>query len=206
MREYSVDGVRDRRIHRVTRLVAGAEHEVVDEQLGSSVEQLTECLLTVVRVEAVLLLHPHPRQLASLPRELVAEPSVLLFAGKELLTCCEPFLAGSNLVIIHCAPFLFVGSSITRSLSSGPPATIGCSKYQNEQPLVAYSRRRRRWLLSASNERSCSRRRSGSSGQCCPSPSTSPAGSATRLRSTCAPAARRHLTGESTARPEPGSS
>src|SRR4029453_3496071 len=160
MREYSVDGVRDRRIHRVTRLVAGAEHEVVDEQLGSSVEQLTECLLSVVPFEGVLPPPPHPRQLGSLPRELVAEPGVLLFAGKEFLTCCEPFLAGSNLVISHLrSPFLFVGSSITRALSSVPPATIGCSKQNNEQPLVAYSRRRRRGSASASSEKSGSRRR-----------------------------------------------
>jgi hypothetical protein len=55
---------------------------VVDEQLGSPVEELEERLLTVVRVEAVLLLHRHPGQLASLPRELVAEPGVLLFADQ----------------------------------------------------------------------------------------------------------------------------
>jgi hypothetical protein len=74
---------------------------VVDEQLGASVQQLAERLLAVVRVEAILLLHPHPRQLAPLPREFVVESGVLLLAGKELLTRGEPFLAGSNLVISH---------------------------------------------------------------------------------------------------------
>ena len=102
MREHAVDGVGDRRVDRVTGLVARAEHEVVDEQLGAPVEQLAERLLTVVSVEAVVLLHSHPRQLASLPRELVAESRVFLLAGKELLTCSEPLLAGSNLVISHC--------------------------------------------------------------------------------------------------------
>jgi hypothetical protein len=55
---------------------------VVEEQLRSPVEELEERLLTVVRLEAILLLHPHPRQLASLLRELVAEPGVLLFADE----------------------------------------------------------------------------------------------------------------------------
>jgi hypothetical protein len=55
---------------------------VVDEQLGAPVEKLDERLLTVVGVEAVLLLHPHPGELASLSRELVAEPGVLFLADE----------------------------------------------------------------------------------------------------------------------------
>jgi hypothetical protein len=72
VREQAVDGVGDRRVRRVPGLVAGAEHKVVDEQLGAPVEQLAEGLLAVVRVESVLLLHRDPRQLAPLPRELAA--------------------------------------------------------------------------------------------------------------------------------------
>jgi hypothetical protein len=45
---------------------------VVDEQLGSSVEQFDELLLAVVGVEAVILLDPDPGQFASLLRQLVA--------------------------------------------------------------------------------------------------------------------------------------
>jgi hypothetical protein len=60
VRDDPVDGVGDRRVDRATGLVAGAEHEVVDEQLGPPVEQLRERLLTVVRLEAVVLLHPDP--------------------------------------------------------------------------------------------------------------------------------------------------
>ena len=82
---------------RAAGLVAGPEHEVVDEQLGAPVEELAERLLAVVGVEAVLLLHRHPRQLASLPRELVAEPCVLLLADEQPLACGEPLLTGSDL-------------------------------------------------------------------------------------------------------------
>jgi hypothetical protein len=101
VREGTVEGVGHRRARRATCLVARAEHKVVDEQLGTPAEKLAKRLLTVDRVEAVLLLHSHPRQLASLPREFVAESRVFLLAGKELLTCSEPFLASSNLVISH---------------------------------------------------------------------------------------------------------
>jgi hypothetical protein len=44
---------------------------VVDEQLGSPIEELDEGVLTVVRVEAVLLLYAYPGQLASLLRKRV---------------------------------------------------------------------------------------------------------------------------------------
>jgi hypothetical protein len=70
---------------------------MVDEQLGAPVEQLAERLLAVVRVEAILLLHPHPRQLAPLPRELVAQPCVLLLVFEQPLPCLEPLFATSNL-------------------------------------------------------------------------------------------------------------
>jgi hypothetical protein len=82
VREHTVHGVGDRRIDRATGLIARAEHEVVDEQLRSPVEQLDERLLAVVRVEAVLLLDAYPGQLASLPGQFVTEPRVLLLADE----------------------------------------------------------------------------------------------------------------------------
>jgi hypothetical protein len=42
VREHAVDGVGDRRVRRVAGLVARAEHEVVDEELRSPLEQLAE--------------------------------------------------------------------------------------------------------------------------------------------------------------------
>src|ERR671936_2487277 len=101
VREQAVDAVGHRRAGRATGLVARAEHEVVDEQLGSCIEELDQRLLAVVRVEAILLLHPPPGELASLPRELVAEPGVLLFADEQLLACGEPFFACPDVVISH---------------------------------------------------------------------------------------------------------
>ena len=124
MREHAVDGVGHRRVDRVTGLVARAEHEVVDEQLGAPVEQLAE-RLSPSSVSKRYSFSTAPRAARVAAAQLVAESRVVLLAGKELLTCSEPFLAGSNLVI--------------SMLSSSFPATIGCSKRDNEQPLVAYS-------------------------------------------------------------------
>jgi hypothetical protein len=82
VRDHALDGVGDRRVDRAAGLVARAEHEVIDQQLGASLEQLAEGLLALVGVEAVVLLHSHPGQLASLARELVAQPGVLLLADE----------------------------------------------------------------------------------------------------------------------------
>src|SRR5262245_64922898 len=96
MREHAVDGVGHRRVDRAARRVAWSEHEVVDEQLGSPVEQLRERLLAVVGVEAVLLLDRDPGQLASLPGEVVADPGVLLFAHEKPIARGKPFFAWSD--------------------------------------------------------------------------------------------------------------
>ena len=58
----------------------GAEHEVVDDELGPAVEELAEGLGAVLGVEAVLLLDRHPRELAAQARELVAASRQLLLA------------------------------------------------------------------------------------------------------------------------------
>ena len=77
------------------------EHEVVDEQLGSPVEELRERLLALVRVEPVVLFDGDPGQLAAPLRELVAEPAVLLFADEQLLAGGEPSCSRAGLVIRH---------------------------------------------------------------------------------------------------------
>jgi hypothetical protein len=101
----------------VAGLVARAEHEVVDEQLRAPVEQLEERLVAIVRVEAVLLLHRYTRQLASLPRDLVAEPGVLLLTGEQLLACGEPLFAGSD-PVSHRVSLSSVGCGCGRRLES----------------------------------------------------------------------------------------
>src|SRR5713226_9342214 len=96
VRDEAVDAVRDRRVDRAAGLVARAEHEVVDEQLTAAIKELRKHARAVLGVEAVLLLDTGPWQLASLARQLVAQPGVLLLAGEQLLARGRPFLSRSE--------------------------------------------------------------------------------------------------------------
>jgi hypothetical protein len=69
-----VEAVRDRRACQTAGGVVGPEHEVVDEQLRASAEEVGQRRAALVRVEGVLLVQPDPRQLLPLERELVAPP------------------------------------------------------------------------------------------------------------------------------------
>src|SRR5439155_16807202 len=95
------DGVCHRRAGRAACLVARAEHEVVDEQLTAAVEQVRKRARAVVGVEAVLLLESNPRQLASLPRQLVTHAGVLLLTYEQIVTGSCPLLAVYDLVLGH---------------------------------------------------------------------------------------------------------
>ncbi len=77
-----VEPIGNRRAAWATLRPVWSEHEVVDEQLGATVEELRQRPRALVGVEPVLLLHRHPRQLAPLAGDLVAEPRVLLLAGE----------------------------------------------------------------------------------------------------------------------------
>ena len=57
--------------------------------LRAAVEELAQGFLPRVGVEAVVLLDSHPRQLAPLPCEFVAEPGVLLLENEKPLTRCR---------------------------------------------------------------------------------------------------------------------
>jgi len=50
------------------------EHEVVDEELRASSEEIGEGRCPFVGLESILLVDPNPRQLLPPPRQLVAAP------------------------------------------------------------------------------------------------------------------------------------
>ena len=102
VRQEPVEAVDHRRVHRVAGLVARPEHEVVDQELGATVKQLRQGPLTVVRVQAVLLLDRQPGKLTSLARQLVALTGVLLLQGEQLIACGLPFLGGHGRVGLRC--------------------------------------------------------------------------------------------------------
>src|SRR5207244_939449 len=101
MCDGAIEGVGPGRADRAAGRVVRAEHEVVDEQLRASVEELRQPLWTVLGLEGVLLLHPHPGQLAALAGEVVAAPRQLFLSLEQCVACSEPFLACSDLVLRH---------------------------------------------------------------------------------------------------------
>src|ERR1700730_8311703 len=61
------------------------EHEMENDQLLASVEQLGQGLPAAAAVENIVLLDPLPRQLAALPAQLIAQPGEFLLLGEQLL-------------------------------------------------------------------------------------------------------------------------
>jgi hypothetical protein len=86
---------------------------VVDEELGATVEELCQRPRALVGVEPVLLLNPHPRQLAAFPRELVTAAGELLLLREQLASLGLPPLLGPDCVLRHrvllCRPDLSRG-------------------------------------------------------------------------------------------------
>ena len=66
--EDAVVPVRDCRAGRATRLVVGAEHEMVDEELRAPLEEFCQRGAPLVGLESVFLVDPDPRQLLAPPR------------------------------------------------------------------------------------------------------------------------------------------
>src|SRR5881394_4658190 len=95
MDRVRIDGVGDRGADGAARLIRRAEHEVVDEQLRPTVEELGERLRPGLGLEAVVLLYRHPGELSPLARQLVA-------AARELLLLREQLLAG-RIELLLCA-------------------------------------------------------------------------------------------------------
>ncbi len=101
MWDHAVEAVRNRGAHRTSRLVVGAEHEVVDDKLGATVEQLIERLLPVRGLKYVGLFDRHPRQLPTLPGERVAHPGQLLLSGQQRGARGLPLFASGDLMLGH---------------------------------------------------------------------------------------------------------
>jgi hypothetical protein len=107
----AVEAVGDRRARRTPRGVLGPEHEVVDEQLRASPEEVRQRGAALVTFEYILLVEPDPGQCLPLAGELVAVPRQRLLSVKELEPGGEPLFTCSDLVLGHV--------SLLRSCSFG---------------------------------------------------------------------------------------
>src|ERR1017187_5903107 len=74
VRENPVEAVRRRRARRTAGRIAGPKHEVVDEELRASTEEVQQRGAPLLGFESILLVDPNPRQLLPLSRQLIAAP------------------------------------------------------------------------------------------------------------------------------------
>src|ERR1700728_896715 len=96
MRQRAIDMVREEGATGAARLPAGSQHEMIDDQLMTSVEQVGEGLAAFRRVENIVLVQLDPWE--SLPRGayLVAQPSFFFFLLHQRLAGGQPFFAGND--------------------------------------------------------------------------------------------------------------
>src|SRR4029077_16629879 len=97
----AVEPVRDRRAGRTPCRVVGPEHEVVDEGLRAPSEEGCQRGAPVIGLESVLLVDPDPRQLLTLPHQLVAAPRQLLLRLEQPEPGCKPLFTRSGHVCRH---------------------------------------------------------------------------------------------------------
>jgi len=64
---------------------------MLDDQLAASIKQIRQRFLAIRSVECVILLNPHPRQLAPLPVNHIAQSRQFLFSGQQSLARSQPF-------------------------------------------------------------------------------------------------------------------
>src|SRR5467141_3806978 len=115
----AVEAVRDRRAGRTSRRVIGPEHEVIDEELRPSSEEIGEGCCALVGFEAVLLVDSDPWQLLPQPRQLVAPPRQRLLGLEQLQAGRKPLFACSGLVVGQSLSFLSYSSFSLQRISSG---------------------------------------------------------------------------------------
>src|SRR4029077_14687730 len=96
MRKQALDVVDFERAPDALARLAGPHHEVLDEELAATVEQLCERNLSGWSVKDVLLLDPDPRQRALFRVELVAQFGECFFFGEQSGARFEPFAARDN--------------------------------------------------------------------------------------------------------------
>src|SRR5436190_2187429 len=69
---------------------ARTEHEMIDNQLATTLEQIGQSLFSLSSLKEVLFLHFHHRELAPRRTECVALAGELLFPGQQILSSNQP--------------------------------------------------------------------------------------------------------------------
>jgi hypothetical protein len=73
-----------------TFLPSWAEHEVINDQLAATVEEIGQRFFAIRSVKNVLLLNSNPWQFASMPAHFVAELRQFLLTRQQILARDQP--------------------------------------------------------------------------------------------------------------------
>src|ERR1700730_9035036 len=90
MRERAVDMIGQERATRTTLLPFRTEHEVIDNQLAASVEEIRKTLFSFGAIEDVLLRDFDPWELSALCTERVSPTCKFFFLLKQLFPSSKP--------------------------------------------------------------------------------------------------------------------
>src|ERR1700719_1393847 len=96
MRKQALDVVDFKRASDALPRLTRTHHEVLDEKLAATVEQLCERNLSGWSVKDVLLLDPNPRHRALFRVQLIAQFGECFFPGEQSCARFEPFAARDN--------------------------------------------------------------------------------------------------------------
>jgi hypothetical protein len=101
MDESAVDVIGLERAADAAFLPSRAEHEMIDDQLAASIEEVGERLLAVRPIEQIGLFDPDPGQLAALPCHLVADLGQRLLMRQMRLARDQPFFPRDDFLRVH---------------------------------------------------------------------------------------------------------
>src|SRR5262245_49731491 len=101
MDREAVEAVRDTRAARAPRREVGSKHEVIDEELRASPEEIGEGRFALVGLEAIVLVDSNPGQLLPPSSELVATLGQGFLGLQQLEPRRKPLLTCASLVFRH---------------------------------------------------------------------------------------------------------
>src|SRR6185369_5323127 len=73
-------------------------HEMIDDELAPTGEEIAEALGAIRCLEAIILGDPHPGEIAPGLAQLFAQLGKILFHQQQALACLEPFLLRDDTV------------------------------------------------------------------------------------------------------------
>src|ERR1043166_7739318 len=102
MDDATVESIRNDRAVRASGRVIGSEHEVVNQELRTTAEEVNEGRLSFIGLKAILLLDSNPGKLLAPPRQLVTTSRKFLLRLEEIESGGEPLFTCSGFMLAHC--------------------------------------------------------------------------------------------------------